>query len=497
MIVRSLFISTYLTMYFFALQATNPENIFTQIYEKNSWGSTESVSGPGSTLLETEKIREEIPGLLKSFDIKVLLDAPCGDFNWLKEVDFSSLEKYIGVDIVQEIISNNSKKYTTNTVQFLHKNIISDLLPTSDLIMCRDCLVHFPFSEIKKTIANFKKTGARYLLTTTFPGCTKNKDIAAVGGWRPLNLELPPFNFPKPLVMITEEIHYNNPVYVTKSLALWKLENLNDQNTSLPQNNRSFSAVTPEFDDAMICHERDLAAYNTISKEKAHQSFSYLKDQYNKHVLQNQEYSSLPRIPKIIHQIWIGPKQLPERCQLWMESWLKLNPDWEYILWTNENSKELKLVNQIYYDEETNWGAKSDILRYEILEQFGGVYVDIDFECIKSFDVLHHSCDFYAGLLEVKRLHNKARMANAIIGCPPHHFLLQKLIEEIPNFRKAHNILDRVGPDFFTMIINKYMPLCPGISVIFPSNYFFSWSNNSLIIKPETMAIHYYTGTWH
>lgn len=202
------------------------ESVFTHIYQTNAWGNKESVSGPGSTLKETSKIRKEIPALLKTLGIKRILDAPCGDFNWLKEIDLSFLQLYIGVDIVEEIIELNNEQYSNIRRKFLHKNILTDSLPQADIIMCRDCLVHFPIKDIWQALNNFKKTGARYLLTTTFTGCALNKDMPKVGGWRPLNLELAPFNFPKPLVCIQEEIHYNNPVYVTKSLALWELKDL-------------------------------------------------------------------------------------------------------------------------------------------------------------------------------------------------------------------------------------------------------------------------------
>ncbi|MGE0009781.1 MAG: glycosyltransferase family 32 protein [Candidatus Babeliales bacterium] len=254
----------------------------------------------------------------------------------------------------------------------------------------------------------------------------------------------------------------------------------------------------PSFDRAMVCHSIDEQTYKNLvtKRHPAAIPFEFFRQQYQEHIVSNKEDYQRIRIPKIIHQIWIGPKPFPEHCKKWQKSWLKLNPDWEYKLWTNEDLKNITLINQKYYDLELNWGAKSDILRYEILEQFGGLYVDIDFECIKPFDWLHHYCDFYAGLLEIKRLKNKARLANGIIACSPHHPLMQKIIEELPNYRNNSNLLDRVGPDFFTSVVHTYMPECPGINIIFPSNFFFSWSNK-ILIQPETMAIHYYAGTWH
>lgn len=171
-------------------------------------------------------MRELIPALLQDLGIRVFLDAPCGDFNWLKHVEFPFLDQYIGIDIVAQIIERNAQLYTTDQRSFAHGSILADALPRADLIMCRDCLVHFPFKEIWTALANFKASGARYLLTTTFPGCRKNKDLYKIGMWRPINLELPPFNFPQPVAFITEELPTSNPVHATKTLAVWEIKDL-------------------------------------------------------------------------------------------------------------------------------------------------------------------------------------------------------------------------------------------------------------------------------
>src|SRR6185295_16640264 len=78
-------------------------NIFTDIYLSNFWADAESVSGRGSTIARTEVIRTSLPALLESVGAKTLLDAPCGDFNWMRNVDLSGIE-YTGVDVVVELI---------------------------------------------------------------------------------------------------------------------------------------------------------------------------------------------------------------------------------------------------------------------------------------------------------------------------------------------------------------------------------------------------------
>jgi len=149
-----------------------------------------------------------------------------------------------------------------------------------------------------------------------------------------------------------------------------------------------------------------------------------VRDLYNTHLIKSPEYSVEPRIPKIIHQIWLG-NPFPEKW-LWLrETWLKNHPDWQYILWTEKEIEEFGLTNQKLYDQATNYGEKSDIARYEILYRYGGLYVDTDFECIKSFDPLHHYCDFYAGTEYISRFIT----FNGLIGCRKHHPIMKNALK--------------------------------------------------------------------
>jgi len=201
------------------------QSVFTHIYNTQAWPSKESHSGPGSTLKETETIRNKIPALLQEFNIKTLLDAPCGDFNWIQHVDLSYLDQYIGLDIVSDLIRKNKEKYENETYQFECANIIADPLPQVDIILCRDCLVHLKFQDIWRTLKNMKASRSIYLLTTTFPQVQSNRDLKKTGQWRPLNLQRQPFNFPEPLVLIKEECKHDKR-YPDKSLGLWKIEDI-------------------------------------------------------------------------------------------------------------------------------------------------------------------------------------------------------------------------------------------------------------------------------
>lgn len=194
------------------------KDIFTDIYLNNNWKSSESKSGFGSELKSTKVLREELPLLFKKYNIKSILDIPCGDFNWMKEVDLTNIS-YIGADVIDEIIVDNKNKYPDKN--FLVLNLIEDNLPNVDLIFVRDCLGHLCEKDCLKAIQNIKKSGSKYLCTTSFPRLEKNKDITN-GSWRPINLLISPFKM-NPIYLINEDCRESFPHYNDKCMLLFNL----------------------------------------------------------------------------------------------------------------------------------------------------------------------------------------------------------------------------------------------------------------------------------
>src|SRR5262249_10854087 len=120
----------------------------------------------------------------------------------------------------------NQEKYGTDIVMFRNLDVRRDELPQSDLIFCRDCLVHLTFQAALDALRNFKRSGSRYLLTTTYPGALKtNKQLIITGNWRLLDLTLPPFSLPAPIGIINEECTEPDDLK-EKSLGLWQLAQL-------------------------------------------------------------------------------------------------------------------------------------------------------------------------------------------------------------------------------------------------------------------------------
>ena len=186
------------------------EDRFSLIYHSGYWKteSKGSFSGEGSSMIATEAIRKSLPVMLKTLSIRSMLDLPCGDWHWMSAVDLSDID-YIGSDIVQDLVRHNQQKYGSPARRFVRLDLISDELPCCDLIFVRDCLVHLDNIQIHEAIRNIIASGSTYLATTIFNNVTQNIESNVVDGWRPLNLMLPPFNFPQPIDMLDDRSSIN------------------------------------------------------------------------------------------------------------------------------------------------------------------------------------------------------------------------------------------------------------------------------------------------
>jgi SAM-dependent methyltransferase len=208
------------------MQGLSADDVFSLIYAKKIWGSAESRSGSGSTLNETVTLRRDLLALLHQLKVTSLLDIPCGDFNWMSSVELGNMH-YVGADIVPELVAKTALRYAKENRGFLCLDLITDPLPKTDVIFCRDCLVHLPNREVLKALSNIRASGSTYLLTTTFPDRDVNDDIP-LGYWRPINLERPPFSLPPPIA----SLHEGNPEpgFADKSLGVWRITEIPSEN---------------------------------------------------------------------------------------------------------------------------------------------------------------------------------------------------------------------------------------------------------------------------
>ena len=179
---------------------TNQEvhDVFTTIYEKNLWLSNESVSGDGSEVAYTESLRAWLIDNIPKYRIETIVDAPCGDFNWMRHVISHVDVSYLGIDIVDKLIESNTQAYGCEGINFKKLNIISEPIPRCELLFVRDCLFHFSNQDINRFLANIEEADYKYLLTTSHIVDENfvNTDIRT-GDFRIIDLFKPPFSFNK------------------------------------------------------------------------------------------------------------------------------------------------------------------------------------------------------------------------------------------------------------------------------------------------------------
>jgi len=163
-----------------------------------------------------------------------------------------------------------------------------------------------------------------------------------------------------------------------------------------------------------------------------------------------------PKIPKIIHQIWIGKRPVPTE---WINTWREKHPDWEHILWDDKAVEEFGLVNKKLYDYYRKNGCPgsspectaSNVIRPEILYTYGGVYLDADSVCKERIDELIDT-DFFG----VYSPHLKNRVVSGFLGIIPEHPMMKEYVERMSRVEKFCPTWDTIGGTMFTELVKKY-----------------------------------------
>lgn len=300
--------------------------------------------------------------------------------------------------------------------------------------------------------------------------------------------------------------------------------------------------------------EREMK-YNVWSKHDREWSERILRALYERAVQSisssSSSVNSNKRIPKIVHQIWLG-SPLPEKFRYLREVMIRvLKPsNWRFILWDEISIEIFKLKNKKAYDAAKNYGEKSDIARYEILYEMGGIYLDTDMEIYRSFDSIHSHFEFYTGIANTGTI----ELNNALISSIPGHSILRECIERIRHnhqeSEKTSNIMGllgnflsqssssspasmlclqnisnknkddpmstiaRTGPGMFTRAFMKVIQdsgacCCKSGSIVaFPPSFFYPFPNNKIeaidVEKREAMyrheesfCTHHWAATWN
>lgn len=201
-------------------------------------------------------------------------------------------------------------------------------------------------------------------------------------------------------------------------------------------------------------------------------------------------------IPKIIHQIWVGGKPLPDEYACYAETWKRHFPDWEYRLWT-DNDDYSWMRNEEGFRTASTLSGRSDWLRHELMVEFGGMYIDTDFECLRNFESLianvpAWSASESAGVISV-----------GIMGAEQGHPAFRYAVEHLPEWVAANpkaNPALQTGPGFFTALIARYHrnggPRLKvyGPDLFYPYSYYEKHRKGEAF--PNAVAVHHWAASW-
>jgi mannosyltransferase OCH1-like enzyme len=153
------------------------------------------------------------------------------------------------------------------------------------------------------------------------------------------------------------------------------------------------------------------------------------------------------RIPPVFHQIWVGPDPFPDEYAVFQETWRAHNPGWELRFWRDENLPEGLTRPEVYDTSRTPW-ERADLLRLEVVHRFGGVHVDVDFECLRPIDpLLADPVEFFIGYR--KPGHVNGALFGAVAG---HPLLAEGLTKVRPRADGSYD-KDATGPKFLEELL--------------------------------------------
>ena len=210
--LRKFYVSKF-SNFFFSKEKIR-KNAFRHIYLSNHWQNyfkldlQKSRSGPGSNLNYTSNMSSELEKFFAEKNIKTILDIGCGDFIWMNLLlnKYYNYDKYLGLDIVDELIKNNNLKYSNNKISFKTFDLVKDEIPNGfDIILIRDVFIHLKNEQIVNFLNLLKNLDVKFFGVTSTPSLKENNELKAVGRYRDINIEIEPFNLKDFLHKIDEK----------------------------------------------------------------------------------------------------------------------------------------------------------------------------------------------------------------------------------------------------------------------------------------------------
>jgi len=264
---------------------------------------------------------------------------------------------------------------------------------------------------------------------------------------------------------------------------------------------------------------KGMEVYKHVQTPEDIENMRFFKNIYDKNIPLLEQKSNFARVPKVLHFIWIGPKPFPRESVENVRSWIAHNPDWTMKFWTDRDRplphkdmekcmiQDLKFYKLFdCYSKSDNYGEKSDVLRYEILYQEGGVYVDHDVRCVKSFSPLNAAYDLYIGM-EMPyptSLSSCVLPTNNIVAARPGHPVLKRCMDWLAdNWDKIEkdypgkdrdSVINRVSHRTFVALGEAFKLLADkegNRDIALPAFYF-----NAPEDKLAIFSRHLYKGMW-
>jgi mannosyltransferase OCH1-like enzyme len=181
---------------------------------------------------------------------------------------------------------------------------------------------------------------------------------------------------------------------------------------------------------------------------------------------------------------------MPDEFVQYGETWTKHHPGWTMQVWTDKNLPEI--INRQEFLQAETTAQKADILRYEVIYKYGGVYIDTDFECLRNIEPLLEGVQVFAAEEE------PGIVVIGIFGAEKGHPLLADVIAQLPGSfrRKRHlSINEQTGPVFFTSVVAKHLETAVFEAKIFyPYHWREKWRKGQKF--PDAYAAHHWAGSW-
>lgn len=203
--------------------------------------------------------------------------------------------------------------------------------------------------------------------------------------------------------------------------------------------------------------------------------YSFLKDLYNKNNLSALSKRGIvlkqSKIPKIIHQIWIGgplPDAFKELCESWKH--YHMMRGWLYKLWTDEDVPKMNMHNREFFDATDSPGVRSDLMKWEIVYNFGGFYLDVDFECLQPLDDFL-GYDFVTAIQPLDTFF--VQLGAAFYGARPYHPILEHCIATVKEDWRHKGAPTKTGPVHYTKSFFAMAGKDGNIDIALPASYFY------------------------